>query len=247
MATATGTQARPRARGRSRLYLAAGLAGVAIGIVGFAKTFFTPLIGGTFSAPPLIYVHALFLFGWLGFFLSQSLLVHRRRLPLHRQAGWAGLGLAVGVVASTLAVGVLASRRTAAGGAAEIANAELLVIQLEMSIFAALVGAAVWKRRQPEVHKRLMLLALIGSLGPAWFRFRHYFPEIGNPVFVYSLLIADSLILIAAAWDYRRTGKVHWVYPIVGGAMVAVHLIEVFCFETAAFGAVAAMVAAPLI
>ena len=32
-----------------------------------------------------------------------------------------------------------------------------------------------------------------------------------------------------------RHDRVHWVYPVVGGAMVIMHLIQVFGFEWPAF------------
>ena len=236
-----------QARGRSKVYLAFGVVAAFVALIGFAKTFFHPLLTGTFQAPLVVYLHGVCLFGWVAFFCVQSLLIQRREIALHRRLGWWGCGLAAGVIITTLCVGVLASRRALAGGAAEIASAELLVIIMEMAVFAALVVAPVLQRRRPEVHKRLMLLALLGALGPAWFRFRHYFPAIDNPVFFYSLLLADSLIVIAIIADFVRERRVHWVYPVVGGAMVVVHLIEVFAFETRPFQAVASVLAGPLL
>lgn len=232
---------------RSSLYVwAGGLAGV-VAIVGFAKTFLHPLIAGTFSAHPAIYFHAVFLFGWVVLFIAQAVLAREWRVATHRKLGWIGLALAFGVVSSTLIIGVLASRRIAAGGAVGQANSELLVILLELAVFTSLVVAAVLFRRRPETHKRLMLLALIGALGPAWFRFRHYFPAIENPVLFYSLLLADSVILLAIAMDLRAGRGLHPAYLYAGGAMVAVHCIEVFAFPTAAFQFVADRVAGPLV
>lgn len=230
---------------RSRLFLWAGRLGIAVAISGFAGTFFRPLLTGTFRAAPIVYVHALFLFGWLGFFLLQSTLVHRRKLGLHRRMGWLGTGIALGVIVSALLVGRLASLRIAATGAIVQAEGELLVIMIEMLVFASLFGSALLLRRRPEVHKRLMLLALIGTLGPAWLRFRHYFPDVGNPLFVFSVLLADSLIVIAAAADLRRHGRVHPVYLTVGGAIILVHLGEVFLFDSRPFRAAAAALAGP--
>jgi len=238
----------PRAaRMRSPLFLWAGGLAAVVAVTGFAKTFFHPLFTGTFSAHPAVYIHGAFLFGWVAFFIAQAALVHRRRVALHRRLGWFGLALALGVVSSTLVIAVMASRRIAAGGAVGQANAELLVIILEMIVFASLVGGAVLLRRRPETHKRLMLLALIGALGPAWFRFRHYFPAIENPVLFYSLLLADSVLLLAIALDLKAGRGLHPAYLYAGGAMVAVHCIEVFGFPTAAFQFVADRVAGPLI
>lgn len=227
---------------RSILFLGLAALGVAVAAIGFGKTFFYPLVTGTFRADPMVYVHGIFLFGWVGFFLSQSLLVHKKRLRLHKKMGLAGAAIAAGVVLTTLYVAVLASRRSAAAGS-PAANGELFVIMIEMLIFSALITSALLLRKRPEAHKRLMLLALIASLGPAWFRFRHYFPEVDNPLFFYSVLIADSLIAVAASADYHRDRRVHPVYIFVGGAMFIVHLVEVFAFETAGFQALADLLA----
>jgi hypothetical protein len=37
----------------------------------------------------------------------------------------------------------------------------------DIATFGLLVGAGVWYRRRPDVHKRLMLLATVGGLMPA--------------------------------------------------------------------------------
>lgn len=240
-------EGRVRQPTRPRLFLWMGALAVVVAVVGFAKTFFHPLLAGIFGGSFVVYAHAVFLFGWVAFFLSQTLLVHRRSLTLHRKMGWAGAALAIGVVLSTLAIGTLASRRIAASGEMAQAEAELLVIMIEMLMFAALILYAVQSRKKPEVHKRLMLLALIQVLAPAWFRFRHYFPEISNPILLYSFLLADSLIVIAAVADFIRHRRVHWVYLYVGGGMVVVHMIEVFLFDSAPFRGVAEILAGPLI
>ena len=232
---------------RPRVFLWFGFLAAAVAIVGFGKTCFHPLLTGAFSAHPMVFLHGACLFGWVAFFVVQSTLIHKRKTPLHRRLGWWGMGLAFGVVSTTLIIAVMASRRVAAGGAVAQANAELLVIFLEMIVFSLLVGAAVLYRRRAEFHKRLMLLALIGSLGPAWFRFRHYFPAVENPILFYSLLLADSVLLLAIAMDLRAGRGLHPVYLWAGGAMVAVHCVEVFAFATPAFQFVADHLAGPFI
>jgi hypothetical protein len=236
-----------KARSRSRLFVGMGCVAALVALTGFAKTFFYPLLAGTFRAHPMIYVHGIFLFGWVAFFLLQALLAYRGKIARHRSLGWIGGILAVGVVGSTIFVATLAGRRVAASGAVDVAQGELFVVMLEMLVFAGLILAALWFRRRPDLHKRLMLLALIGSLGPAWFRFRHYFPAVDNPLFLYSVLLADSLIVIAILSDMIRYGRPHPVYVAGGGAMILLHLSEVFGFDTPLFRAMAEAAAAPLI
>jgi hypothetical protein len=65
---AATTRLEPLARGtdrrrRPRIYLFAAQVGIMAAGVGFGKTFFSPLLNGTFSAPPIVYVHGACLFG----------------------------------------------------------------------------------------------------------------------------------------------------------------------------------------
>ena len=242
------SEAKPlRAGTRPLVYLAVAVLAVPIVLIGFAKTFFHPLATGAFRGDAVVYAHAALMFAWIGFVLNQTRLVHSRATAAHRRAGWLGLALVAGVVISTLLIGAQAARRVALGAGPEAAAVELFIVMIEMAVFGALIAAAVVLRRRPEAHRRLMLLALIASLGPAWFRFRHYFSPVENPAFVYSLLLADSLVLLAAASDLARTGRVHPVYLTAGVAMIGVHLIEVFLNGGAAFRAAARALAGPFI
>jgi len=205
---------------------------LAVALVGFSTTFFLPVFRGTFRAPVIIYVHGALLFSWLLLFMAQAQLIRTRRMPLHRQCGWLGAALAVAIVGSGIAVGFHATTRDIAAGGGDEARGQFINIILEMLIFGALVAAAVALRRDRESHKRLLLLATISILGPAWFRFRHFFPGLPNPLITLSL-IADSLVLMAIAYDLLAYRRVHPVYLWVGGAMIAIHMAELFASESA--------------
>ena len=205
---------------------------LAVALVGFSTTFFLPLFRGTFQAPAIIYVHGALLFAWLLLFIVQAQLIRTRRVPSHRQLGWVGAVLAVAIVVSGVAVGFHATTRDLASGGGDEARGQLVNIVIEMLLFGAFVAAAVALRRDRESHKRLLLLAGISILGPAWFRFRHFLPGRANPLVVLSL-IADSVLLVAIAYDLLVYRRVHPVYLWVGGIMVAVHMAELFASESA--------------
>ena len=42
----------------------------------------------SFSAPPLVHFHAVIFFGWVVIYVTQSALVTRGSMPLHRRLGW---------------------------------------------------------------------------------------------------------------------------------------------------------------
>lgn len=219
---------------RSRFYLYMALAFLAIAIAGFSTTFLLPLGRGAFRAPPLIHVHGALLFGWLLFFILQASLVHRRRVLTHRQLGVAGALLCVAVVVSGVQVGLFATRRDLAGGGdgEAFVLGQFVNVLIEMLLFGSLVLAAVLFRRDPEAHKRLLLLATISVIGPAWFRLRHLMPWVPQPLVVFGLL-ADSLLLVAMARDWMVMRRVHPAYLWGGGAMVAVHVTELLAITSA--------------
>jgi hypothetical protein len=119
----------------------------------------------------------------------------------------------------------LVQRRDIANGGDDFVVGQFVNILIEMLLFGALVAAAIAMRRDSEAHKRLLLLAAISMLGPAWLRFRHFLPWVPNP-FVTLSLVADSVLLVAIARDWIALKRVHPVYLWGGGAMVAVHTVE---------------------
>jgi hypothetical protein len=140
-------------RTRSRFVLYMAVAFLAIALVGFSTTFFVPLARGSFSAPPVIHVHAALLFGWLLFLILQSSLVHRRSLATHRRLGSFGAVLAGAIVVSGVLVGLHATRRDLAAGGGEFALGQFVNILIEMLLFGSLVAAAIAFRRSADSHK----------------------------------------------------------------------------------------------
>ncbi|HEY0731595.1 MAG TPA: hypothetical protein VGD33_04195, partial [Chitinophagaceae bacterium] len=99
-------------------------------------------------------------------------------------------------------------------------------------MFFVLVFAAILNQNKPEVHKRLMLLATIIVLWPAWFRFRHYFPSVPRPDIWFGVVLADSFIILAWIRDKIRYGKIHPVLLYVGMLIILEHAIEIMLFDS---------------
>jgi len=79
---------------------------------------------------------------------------------------WSLLGIAV--VISGVAVSFHGTRRELAAGVGDVVLREFVNNVIGILIFGSLVAAAVVLRRDSESHKRLVLLATIFVLGPAW-------------------------------------------------------------------------------
>jgi hypothetical protein len=237
----------PYDRPRSRVYVGFALLVLASALVGFFATYLRPMWRNEFHGPWQAHVHGALLACWLLVFLAQALLVRARRVAVHRTLGWAGVALVPLVALSTMAMGVYAMHRDLAAGLGEIATSTLVGTITSPLIFAALVAAAVANRRRPDVHKRLMLLALLAITWPAFFRFRHYFPTVPRPDVWFALVLPQLLVLLAMLHDRLRLGHVHRVYLTVGLAFMAEAALETWLFDGPAWRVLAHAVAAPFL
>ncbi len=216
-------------------FIIMALVGLLAAIIGFSKTFFIPVANGSFNAPLAIHVHGGFAFAWIILFVIQPVLIHFNNYRLHQLLGILGLLIAGGVAITMIPAGVFVVHRELRQGLGEFSYSGLLGVILSGLIFFLLVLAGVANRKKPETHKRLMLLATIVVLWPAWFRFRHYFPSVPNPEIWFGLVLADSLIIIAWIWDKIKNGSVHPVLKYVGTFIIIEQSLEVALFGTLAY------------
>lgn len=219
-------------RKKSRYFLAAACLALAVVLMGFWTTFILPSFKGEFSAPAVIYVHGAFLFLWSLVLLVQSSLIHAKKVRVHLTIGYIALAVAAGVVISTMAVGVYTMKRDLGAGLGRIAVSSLVGTFTAPIIFAILVSLAVKYRRRPEIHKRLMLLAMIAIIWPAFFRFRHYFPSVPSPEIYFGMFLPNLMIVISMIWDKVRNGRIHPVFLIAGTALIAENVAEALLFDT---------------
>jgi len=176
---------------------------------------------------------------WVALVTLQPLLIRARRWTLHRAIGMAALPLAVAMAASGVGVGLYAVHRDLAAGAGESGYSALPGVLAAMAIFVLFVGIAIALRKHPAWHKRMIVLATIAILWPAWFRFRHLMPWLPRPEIWLALVLADSLILIAMLRDYLSFGRVHPAYWIFGSALVSEHVAEALLFDSPFWRAIA--------
>lgn len=223
--------ANPWARDRATLfYLGFGLLGLLVIALGFGWTYAVPMVRRAFSAPWFVHFHGATALAWVLAFIGQALLVRNRRTPLHRQLGQGALPVAVLVWASGIATAVWAAKRDISEQGT-LATSALSGTVTGLSLYVALVLAAIAARKRPDWHKRLVLLATIQVLWPAFFRLRHWFPAVPNPEVWFALVLAYFPILLAALRDQSRCGKVHPVWLFIAPALVLEQSLEVAFFD----------------
>lgn len=221
------------------LYTVIGAIGLAAVLIGFSKTFIIPVTNATFHAPPIIYIHGFFALSWIVLFLAQAYLIKVGNWTLHMTMGMLGLLIAVVIAVTIPMVGVYQVQKDLAAGLGDTAISTILGAFTSALLFFALVLVGLYYRNSPEVHKRLMLLATIVVLWPAWFRFRHFLPSVPNPEIWFALVLAYSLIIVAWIWDKLANGRIHPTLLYVGWFVIIEQSFEVVAFDTGPWRAIA--------
>jgi uncharacterized membrane protein YozB (DUF420 family) len=152
-------------------YVTMAIIVIAIAIAGFAPA----AVSTAGRRAPLTWAlvtHGAIFGAWLLLFLTQTILITKRKIALHRRLGYVGASLALLMVVSGYITAITMARRGYDLSGDLIGSKgdplELLVFQLgDLLSFSILVGLAIWYRTNPAVHKRLMLLATVASLMPA--------------------------------------------------------------------------------
>lgn len=192
-----------------RLYIWAAILTPIIVLIGFARTYY---LKGLFSSPAipsrLVHLHGLVMTAWVILFVTQVTLVAKRRTKTHQKLGIVGAVLA----ALVFVVGILTGIYAAARGASPAGPAlPFLLIPLgDMLIFAILIGTALYFRRRPDIHKRLMLLAAVNLLVPAIARFPFKFIATGGPLAFFGL--TDLFLFACIAFDTFKHRRLHPVF-----------------------------------
>lgn len=223
-----------------RFFLTMAIVMAAVIVAGFSVNL---AAGRSSFALPLVYhLHAFAFFGWVTLYLVQNTLIANGAVAVHRRLGW----LAVVWVPTMVVLALLVIRHAVQthGGPPFFALNEFLVANtLGLFCFAALVTAAILKRRQTAWHRRLMFCAMAILTGPGWGRL------LPTPLFIpwswWVVGFAAPLLfpLIGIVADLRRSGRVHpaWLYGV--GALIATHTVaEIIAFSPVGFAITHAVV-----
>jgi hypothetical protein len=210
-----------------------GMAGAILIVVfaGFAPSFYLrgaiePRVA-LHPMTPLVIAHGLLFTSWVLLFATQVGLISADRRDLHRMLGKAGFVL---VILMPI-VGTLAALNGVArhSGPPQFAPLAWLAIPLlDVPVFTALIGAALYHRRSAQKHKRLMLIATIGMLMPAMGRL--LLPAPFPVVIAATYGIALGALVV---WDIKSQGKVHPATRWGGSFLIASWVFRLSIMQTA--------------
>lgn len=229
------TQARPHTGipAERIFYLSMAIAVFAVVLVGFARSFYLRFLFPTWPAPSeaIFYVKGAIFTAWYLLLIAQAALIAADRRPLHRRLGVAGAVLAALMVVTGL-YGTLVAAARLAGGATDPMPLSFMVIPIaDMVLFGALVGCAIWKRNNPQTHKRLMLIASISLVVAGFTRW----PGLFDLPFHWALLPTDALLIPLVAWDLRSRGRLHPATVAGGLTLIGCQALRLLLNESPAW------------
>jgi hypothetical protein len=227
ISAATSRRARWSAEHRFYIGFAAALAAAVL--LGFARTFFLrpwyPEWARAHGAPEaFFYIHGVVFVGWFLLLLAQPSLVAAGRIDLHRRLGRLGGGLAIAMVLlGTLGALIAAGRPT---GFMDVPAPPLQFLTVPLTImvlFGTFVTLALLNRRDPQTHKRYMLLASIALVEAGVARWPFAFMETALPVPGIGMieLCVDLFLVPLVVWDLVSRRRLHPVTLWGGLALIA--------------------------
>jgi len=175
--------------------------------------------------------HGFLAIAWLLLFLTQATLVATHRLSIHRRLGVAGAVLALMMVVVTYASVVDWARRgyDVSGDIARVFSAPpgiaartvptaefaagIFGVLAGPVIWAALIAAALWYRHRPDIHKRLMFVALASALDVPLLHLVgvlvSWWPDLWAAAFAGSRVLVVAVLFASAINDKVSQGRVH--------------------------------------
>jgi hypothetical protein len=184
-------------------------------VIGFSRTYFA---AGMLRAPlpgPILHVHGAAFTLWMTLFLVQSALISGRRVAWHRSLGTIAFCLPPIMVVLGFIAAIDALHRGVRIGPLDPAVSSAIPL-IGIAWFAIIIFAAWRTRRQPDAHKRLVLLATISLTEAAFGRFP--WSHLGLPPAAGAVTGLGILVLLVIAYDLISLHRLHrstmWAAPI---------------------------------
>jgi hypothetical protein len=202
-----------------------GTAATLLVFAGFSRTYYLKQFFQAPVLPVLAHIHGVVFTIWTLFFLCQVALVAAGRTDLHRKLGIAGGLLALVVVVLGTFMTLFSVRAGLAAGRPYM-GVLLVNALVDLLLFVGFFVAGLYYRRRKEVHKRLMLLAMLSVIIPAYARLSLSLTTIGW------LIMASPVVSIA--YDAAFLRRVY-VTNLIGAALIIISTPLRFVIAAAAW------------
>ena len=194
-------------------------------VYGFSHTINADLIHPDIPRPFLLSIHAAVFSGWVVFYILQSALVRTHNVRLHRTIGWFGVGLGVLIPVVGIWTAIVMAHFKIDHYHSVSAAAFLIVPFFDISAFTVMFALAVYWRKKPEFHRRLMLMATCALTAAAFGRFPEYL--LPGPYFYVGV---DLLIFLGVARDLIVDRRFHRPYRYGLPAFIVGQIFVMYTF-----------------
>lgn len=205
-------------------YLCMALVMAGLVMWGFSRTVSANLLHASPPRPWLLWMHGAAFSTWIAFFILQSALVRVRKVSWHRFLGWFGAGLAAVMVFLGFTVAVVMNRFDSQVLHQKGVEAFLSIPFEDMIVFGTLIALAIYWRKKPEYHRRLVFIATCVLMDAALGRFdfwdRHH---------LYYVRL-DLLIVLGIVRDWIVDKRIHKVYLYALPPIVVLQNVAVYAF-----------------
>ena len=207
---------------------------------GFGMHSFVPALKGEFPpAPPIVHLHAVVFVSWMILLVTQSALVGAGNVKLHRSLGMWGIAHATAIMMLGLSLQLIATRSAMLKGLAPGTDGLYLGL-CAFAGFTTMFTLAIRNRHRPEIHRRMILFAMLPVLPPGVNRF--WSEALGlEPIPVVPLyLTLWSMAAAILVHEWRRTGRISRYSMLGAGWIVAEGVMHKIVVHSPAFDGFAA-------
>jgi FtsH-binding integral membrane protein len=206
-------------------YFSMSLLFAALVVWGFSRTINDNLFHAAVPRPLLLWIHGAAFSGWVAFFIAQSTLVRLHKVSWHRFFGWFGAGLTTVMVPLGIAIAIVMARFDTVQLQQSGADAFLAIPFYDMIIFGIIVALAIYWRKSPEFHRRLLFVGTCGLMDAPLGRF--------NVLFDHNLFYVclDLLIALGVVRDLIVDRRVHKVYRYALPALIAGQCLAIYIWR----------------
>jgi hypothetical protein len=207
-----------QSRRRGIFFSAISLAMLGAMLIGFSRTYYLRSFFGTedmlgaAELPRHLHLHGAIMSAWFGLVFVQTWLIRGNRVAIHRRVGVLGALLAVAVVVvgiHTVASFVPRANLVEVEGPVSVTNVVAGDMLVMILFFPALVGAGIWFRSEPEMHKRLVLLSCMTLWLPVLSRYAATFATLEWPIWPVLALTPFTWLIALVAYDFVKRGRPH--------------------------------------
>lgn len=186
--------------------VASALILVIVTFIGFGPVYyFVP--GKAFSSFRwMTHVHALVMTLWIALFAAQVYLVRAKNVKMHMRLGLAGVGLAALIIVTGVIVSIQSGKYGSVAFPPDIPPLSFMIVPLgDVFVFGLLFAAAIYYRKTPAHHRRLMILTAINFLPPALARIKIEALQSLGPLYFWGFPDMFGLVILGVdTWRNRR-------------------------------------------